>query len=99
VNLSQIRKLVVLATEARNVMLVVEESIPAEKRFDCLCLCADGTDVRLTLERSQPQSARPWVVSNGAGEKWEAGEVPDAVLHAIGEALGDKEEASGEAAA
>ncbi len=92
ISIGQIRKWVVLATESREVMLISEECNPAELRFDCLCLTADGTDVRLTIERTGGEdSAQPWVIVNSAGESWQAGEVPDALLHAIGEALGDKE--------
>jgi hypothetical protein len=93
--LSQIRRLVVLAAEARGVMVLHEEAIPEEKRYTAMCVTKDGTDVRVQVVKTGgPDSTQPWLVSNGDGEQWSAGDVPDAMTHAVGEALGDKEEAA-----
>ncbi len=92
--LSVVRRLVVLAAEARGVLVISETSEPEEKRYSASLLTKDGTDVRVSVERTGgPDASMPWLVSNDGGEQWSAGDVPDALAHAVGEALGDKEEA------
>lgn len=92
--LSGVRRLVVLAAEARGVMVICEDAVPEEKRYTASCLTKDGTDVRISVEKTGGTgSSMPWLVSNCSGEQWSAGDVPDAISHAVGEALGDKEAA------
>jgi hypothetical protein len=86
----QMRKLVVHAAEARGVNVFREEWEPEAQRAEFYCLTLDGCEVLIRVERCK-KDPDSWIVSSPHGS-WTAGDYPDCIAHATGEALGDKSE-------
>ena len=81
---STVKRLIILAAEARGAcVLSVEDASGGAVQAAIVLL--DGVDVVVRVKRIGER----WEVANEKGEEWWAGDVPDAMTHAVAAAMGD----------
>lgn len=80
-----VKRLFRLAAEARAACIISLEDQPCGA-IQATIVTADGSDVIVWAKRSGER----WEVGNADGDEWYVGDVPDAMVHAIGEAMGDE---------